>query len=106
MSRTFGSVTIHPPRNGRYRAWQAMRIMRRFTIPDIAATADISISSATKYISALLAAGYLRIVLAKRTGVAGGYPVYAMIRNSGPRHPVIRSCGIVFDPNTGEEVQP
>lgn len=101
MARTKGANTMKPAKTGRYRAWQAMRIMRRFTIPEIAATAEVGISNITQYTQALVGSGHLRVARAKQEGRAGGHVVYAMARNTGPLQPVLRVDGTVYDANTG-----
>ncbi|EAU53560.1 hypothetical protein [Mariprofundus ferrooxydans] len=106
MARLIGCGTKNPHRTSRYRAWQSMRMLRRFTIPEIVATAEISDSNATKYIRALVASGHLRIARAKRHGSAGGHAIYAVANNSGPIQPVAGKGGVVFDPNSGKTFDP
>jgi len=89
--------------NQRSRAWQSMRILRRFKLPDIVATAEISPNNCAKYIRALNAIGYLRVVQARHQGKAGGGAVYALVKNTGPNAPLAKD-GFVYDPNTGEEI--
>jgi hypothetical protein len=79
-----------------------MRILRRFTIPEVAATAEIGVSNITQYTKALVGSGHLRVARAKQDGRAGGHVVYAMARNTGPLQPVLRVDGTVYDANTGD----
>jgi len=87
--------------NQRTRAWTSMRILRRFCLPDIIATAEISPGNCAKYVRALRKAGYLRTVRARRSGKAGGGAVYQLVRNTGPHAPLVKD-GFVYDQNTGE----
>jgi len=102
MARLKGSYTMRAQHNARYRAWQSMRMLRRFSIPDLVATAEISNANVSKYVRRLLHAGYLRVAQEKRSGIAGGHTVYQLIRNTGPSQPRCRSNGTLYDPNTGE----
>lgn len=90
--------------NARYRAWQSMRILRRFTLPDLVATAEINNNNAQKYVDALSKGGYLRLVKPRASGVKGGHAVWQLVKNTGPNPPRIWSNGRIWDPNTGEEV--
>lgn len=78
---------------GRRRIWQSMRILRSFTLPDLARTADVKIDNAKKFTAALTIHGYLRVV-AENTGMNGGYKRWVLICNQGPDHPLVCSrCG-------------
>lgn len=82
--------------------WTAMRLIGAFGARDLAlqATTDslgVSEDAAARYIRALLAAGYLRVV---QQAVPGRRPaVYRLIRNTGPQPP--RECRVtaVWDQN-------
>lgn len=106
MPRTAGAVTrTAARRTARYRAWQSMRMLRRFTVPDLVATAEVRNDNAGNYVRALLDAGFLRVVKPKREGVKGGHPIYLLVRNTGPKPPLVRGHGrTVWDANTDEEV--
>lgn len=82
----------------RTRLWRSMRALRRFTVADLEATSEATANHARKYVKKLLVAGYLRVVEAKREGVAGGHPVYQLLRNTGPEAPRMGKGGLL-DPN-------
>lgn len=86
-------------RTARARSWQSMRVLRRFTLPDLVATAEIGAANAKAYTIALRRAGYVRCVLARRAG-KGGHAVYMLARNTGPRAPMVRNNGTVWDANS------
>ena len=86
--------------NARYRVWRSMRILRRFIVPDLIATAEAGESNVQRFVKALLLAGYLRVSKPKREGSKGGHPIYQLVRDSGPNPPRVRVDGTVFDPNT------
>jgi hypothetical protein len=90
-------------RNQRSRAWQSMRILRRFKLSEIVATAEISANNCAKYIRALRQAGYLRVACAHHQGKAGGGAVYQLAKDTGPAAPLEKD-GFMFDPNTGEVI--
>ena len=103
MARQRGSYTKKPRKiTARYRAWQSMRILRRFSIQDLVATAWISKVNAKKYVSLLQQCGYVRTAIANRNGCRGDHAVYRLTKNTGPKPPRMRGDGM-FDPNTGEE---
>lgn len=82
----------------RQRAWNAMRIARSFTVPDIvtaiAREGDGDLTARLRrYVSALTGAGYLTRARRRRPGTApgsNGFPVYSLVRDTGPLAPV---CG-------------
>ena len=87
------------PNKSRQEAWQSMRVFPTFTIPDILATASINLDNLRRFILRLEAAGYIRRVREKMNGHAGSYNVYRLVRNSGPKVPVLWNDGGVYDPN-------
>lgn len=89
----------------RQKQWNSMRIIKVFTAEDIAATAECELSYTKEYIRMLCRAGYLILVHKAPVGmhkVAGEYNVYRLLKDTGPKSPVIRNKDRnVFDPNTG-----
>ena len=101
MARLSGARTRvwnRQPR-ARDRAWQSMRIMRRFTLPDLMATAEISHDNAKKYVRGLVLSGYVRVVVERASGRKGGHAVYQLLRDTGPRAPRLQTDGRTYDPN-------
>ena len=91
----------------RARIWTSMRVMRRFTLPELIVTAQAGESNARCYIGELHAAGYIAIAVPFRRGAIGGHQVWRLVRNTGPHAP--RRIGrhtrpAIFDPNTGEAI--
>lgn len=79
--------------------WQAMRIMRFFTVSDIAQTSEVSAEYATMFISVLRRAGYIK----RQAGESGLFARHQLLRNSGPHAPRHWSSERkVFDVNRGE----
>ncbi|OGS90823.1 MAG: hypothetical protein A2Z95_06035 [Gallionellales bacterium GWA2_60_18] len=111
-------ASIHPRRalkdTLRVRVWRAVRLRRKFTVPDIiglvaddTARGDIT-SNVQKYICALAKAGYL-IELPKREAcispTSPGFKRWWLqdIRDTGPLAPVLYlEKKRVYDPNTDE----
>lgn len=99
----------------RVRVWRAIRIRSSFSIPDLlpivtkGAEKDAQ-SNIYKYVKALEEAGYLIRMGKRMRGTAMTSNGFARWRldlekNTGPQAPVWRmSKGILFDPNTGEEI--
>ena len=101
MARAIGSRNCTFTRNprARDRAWQSMRILHQFTLPQLVATAEISIANVRKYCNGLERAGFLRLTTPRKSGVKGGHKVYLLINNTGPKAPRLRTNGITYDPN-------
>ena len=79
-----------------------MRTLRSFIVHEVASTAEISIANVRKYLRALVAFGYVRIVTARKSGFLHGYQVYHLVRNTGPLRPLLRKDGSLYDQNTGQ----
>lgn len=101
MIRTLGSVTTHHRVTGaRQRAWNMVRLFKRFTADQIAAPAEISVANLQKYLKALAASGYLLLVRPKQNGKVMGHAVWQLARNTGPHCPIVRNDQSgVYDPN-------
>ncbi len=72
----------------RDRAWQAIRILRRFTVTDVSVAAEVRREGARIYVVQLFRAGYLR-----RSYSAAGVAHYQLIRDSGPQPPRVVQHG-------------
>lgn len=95
----------------RVRAWRAMRIRRKFSIPDLCMLVaeggerDIE-SNVGKYVRALVKAGYLVEMPRREAGTAltsNGFKRWWLVddKDTGPLAPVWRvAAGEVYDPNT------
>lgn len=90
--------------NARQRIWNALRVYKRFTAAEIAPVAEATQDNVQKYLRALARSGYLRLERAKRNGCVDGHAVWKLLRNSGPRCPIVRTDqGSVYDPNSDEQ---
>lgn len=94
-------------RGGRDAMWRAIRTLRRFDLPTLVITSEVSTASAKTFVSALLRAGILRCEL-RGHAKTGQRSIYALMPGFGPRTPVIRqrreqgrTSIEVHDPNTG-----
>lgn len=99
----------------RIRVWRAMRLRRKFSIPDLCMLVaqggekDIE-SNVGKYVRALEKAGYLIRMAKREAGVAltsNGYIRYWLPedKDTGPQAPVWRvAAGEVYDPNTEQAI--
>lgn len=87
----------------RHRMWQAMRILRQFTVLDLVATCELKNRRiASAYLSYLRRAGYISTTQ-QRTHLHEP-AIHRLVRNSGPHCPaVIRRNTTVWDPNTEKE---
>lgn len=86
---------------GREQMWRTMRILGSFTTQDLAVSATteectVNVGSAREFLKYLAKAGY--IVQRQRGGA------WRLVKNTGPRPPVIQKLPQVFDPNTGKVV--
>jgi hypothetical protein len=86
------------PATAHQRIWAAMRILKQFTIPELAATAEAGKNNVEFYTLGLARDGYLRIVRPRVPGVKAGSAIYALINDSGPVAPrVHRGASILAD---------
>lgn len=100
MPRTVGArVRTRPGSADRARAWQAMRVLVRFTGPQIEMAAEIGEANLQRFIRALVRTGYLLIERERVSGRAASHNVYRLVRNSGPKTPILWNSGEVFDEN-------
>lgn len=89
---------------GQERMWKVMRAMRRFTAVDLVQLAEVSWNFANRYCRALRYVGYLREDgIEKGPGRGRGLKRYVLVKDTGPKAPVIRPVCEVRDPNTGEK---
>ena len=89
-------------RSSRARIWQAMRVLRRFDAPTLAATADVILPTVDGYLYPLARAGYLRRLRPRRYHQPLGHSQWVLVRDSGPQNPRLTHRGSqVYDPNTG-----
>ena len=103
--------TVEARRTARDRIWQSMRILRRFTLPDLAATAEAGENNCLKYTRELTAGGIVRVIKPHESGHKNGHIIWFLVRDLGPKSPRLRKDGTLFDPNTdavlpGRSTQP
>lgn len=106
--KQFDTILKRRPRAGITkldRAWQSMRIMRRFDVRDIVATAEIGHAWAARYINALVRSGHVRLISRVRRGHVGS-SVYQLARDTGPLAPVLTAAGEVYDRNEATVSEP
>ncbi len=106
------SGLTRPRRNSfRQRAWAAMRMSGKFTVPEILrlaarpGTRGGSADNLHRYLRALEQAGYVRRLPVRQRGTApgsNGFIRWMLVRDSGPQAPTVRRDGSVLDRNTGE----
>jgi hypothetical protein len=86
--------------------WQAMRILREFTIGELIAVCDLDgrrRAAVQTYISQLRRAGFVRVA---RAGHQGRHEpnTFRIARNTGPQPPaIVRYGAAMYDPNTDQE---
>ncbi|ABK99988.1 hypothetical protein Ppro_2382 [Pelobacter propionicus DSM 2379] len=74
----------------RQRIWSAMRIMTRFTIPDLCRVVEgATTANVQSYVSRLHKEGYVGKIGKVRRGYAGEYQGYQLVKNTGPTMPVL-----------------
>lgn len=81
------------------KAWNAMRMLRRFTVAELTAVVETStFRSVGSYASVLARVGYLRV---HRTSGRGTPAMYQLVRDTGPTAPsVVKRRTAVYDHNT------
>lgn len=97
----------------RERAWRAMRVRRRFTVPDLVADAAAAgdtqpTQNIQRYLGDLQKVGYVVELPRRAAGAAltsNGFKRWMIARDTGPRAPVALSkVKGIHDFNTGEDV--
>lgn len=88
---------MHQP-IAREQIWRSIRILRRFTIRSLAATAEASEVNVRKYLAALSAAGYVRRV-SNPQPTRFETAAFVLARDTGPCAPKREAGGGIFDPN-------
>lgn len=80
--------------------WKVIRgLNSEFTIDEIVVLTGINESTVRTYLSMLSTAGYLRQVSMKnRQGKGRPRKLLRLIKNTGPKAPMLRRC--LYDPNT------
>jgi len=74
----------------RQKMWQSMRILKRFSIPDILRTVPgATYSNALSFFGRLDQAGFIGKVGNYVSGRAGEYQAYALLKDTGPVMPVL-----------------
>jgi len=93
------------------RLWRAMRLKRKFTIPDLLELAardeKYPRNMAERLVRALADAGYLHGLGTRQKGTSptsNGFRRWTLIRDTGPLPPIRRGDGTLYDPNTGETI--
>lgn len=89
--------------------WRSMRMLGKFSVLDLSLHSStpavrVTIETAKAYCGMLLSTGYLRVVQ-KAEPVKGRIAIYRLIRNDGPKAPMIQRVKQVYDPNTGRVYQ-
>ena len=83
-----GMVPQRPNKTGRSAVWQSMRILRRFTLPDLCRTASAKENNVGKFVRRLYAHGYVALQSENISGMAGSHKVWRLVRDIGPHHPM------------------
>lgn len=98
IDKTTREITTRP--TARYRAWQAIRVLRTFSVPDVAASAETSVHVVRHLLQGLCPAGY---AIKTAAGGAAVHAEYRLIRDPGPLPPRLsRHRRSVFDPNSNQ----
>lgn len=94
---------------GTMNIWRSMRMLKKFSALDLAAhanteTVKVTEATAQAYCVMLLSTGFLTVVQ-KAAPVEGRRAIYRLIRDDGPKPPMIQRVKQVYDPNTGKVYQ-
>jgi hypothetical protein len=89
--------------------WRSMRMLKTFDAKALALhsstpTVVVSLETAKSYCSMLCATGFLKVVQ-KASPVKDQLATYRLVRNNGPRPPMIQRVKQVYDPNNRQIYQ-
>ncbi len=95
MAGIKGMVASSPRKNtSRRKVWQSMRILRRFSVPDLCRTSGAKTNNVRKFVLGLLKHGYVAKISDNLSGHAGSYHAYRLVRDVGPEYPMrCERCG-------------
>jgi Icc-related predicted phosphoesterase len=79
------------PNATRRQVWKSMRILKRFTIPDLmrTLTVEVTYENVQKYVRKLMRHGYIKKTGRYTGGRVGEYQIYQLVRDTGPDYPVV-----------------
>ena len=79
------------PNAVRRQVWKSMRMLRRFTIPDLmrTVTVEVAYENVQKFVRKLMKHGYIKKTGRYTGGRVGEYQIYQLIRDTGPDYPVV-----------------
>jgi hypothetical protein len=99
-----GQVPNKPqPHTARTKVWQSMRILRRFSIPELCRTSGARRNNVRKFLWTLERHGYVARSGGHLKGFAGNFQGWRLLIDCGPHYPTrCRSCGRPL----GEECEP
>ncbi|MGE4298935.1 MAG: hypothetical protein AB7E47_12985 [Desulfovibrionaceae bacterium] len=88
------------PSTGRDNMWRGMKMLRTFSVADLAATSStesvpVAAETVREYLLFLTRAGYV----ARVKTPAGSPALYRLVRNTGPKPPQIQRVKQLWDPN-------
>lgn len=85
------------------RCWRSMRVLKKFSVSDIAQGAEVRSAYAQQYVLWLNMAGYLRCLTPQTSATVNDSTVYMLIKDTGPDRPILRMREkAVYDPNIDE----
>lgn len=83
----------HTRTPARQRIWNSCRILRVFTLQELAATAQAAYGTCGGYITRLEKAGLVRKVK-RHAAQPGEFALFRLSKDAGPEHPIVRDDGI------------
>lgn len=89
-------MTNRRPRNNAIRItiWENMRILRKFTIPELCMTTGSKVNNTRKFIRRLAEHGYVAKMGRHVPGRAGSYQGWQVVKDPGPVYPMrCDECG-------------
>lgn len=75
-----------PKHSGRQRLWAAMRVLKEFDLVTIAMAAEVGEKGASEFLTCLARVDYLMVIPSTEERSTN----YRLVRNTGPKHPVVR----------------
>jgi len=91
------TIVIDERKNHRDKIWKTIRVLREFSVEEVAILIDVDNSVVSRYVYQLFQAGYVRVGGMRKEVDGRKRRKWQLVKNTGPKAPV--PCRCIYDPN-------